>query len=54
MFTGTLIEDLMATVERAEQYVCKHKEAELQGAESWRGIASYEFSQPTNNLLGVA
>jgi hypothetical protein len=54
MFTGTLIEDLMATVERAEQYAGKNKEAELHGAESWHGIASHEFAQPTHNLLGVA
>jgi hypothetical protein len=54
MLTGTLIEDLMATVERAERYACKNQEADLQGAESWHGIASYEFAQPANNLLGVA
>jgi hypothetical protein len=54
MFTGTLIEDLMATVERTEQYACKNKETELQGAESWHGMASCEFAQPAHNLLGVA
>ena len=54
MFTGTLIEDLMSTVERAEQYARKNKDTEMQVTEHWHGIASYEFSQATNNLLGVA
>jgi hypothetical protein len=54
MFTGTLIEDLMATVERAEQYAGKHKEADLQNAESWHAMAGYEFVQPANSLRGVA
>jgi hypothetical protein len=54
MFAGTLIEDLMATVERAEQYPCKHQGAELQSAQSWHGMAAYEFAQAANNLLGVA
>jgi hypothetical protein len=54
MFTGTLIEDLMSTVEQAEQHVRKNKETEMQVTEHWHGIASYEFVQPANNLLGVA
>jgi hypothetical protein len=54
MFTGTLIEDLMSTVERTEQHARKNKETEMQLTENWHGIASYEFAQPANNLLGVA
>jgi hypothetical protein len=54
MFTGTLIEDLMSTVERAEQHARKNNEAEMQITEHWHGIASYELSQSANNLLGVA
>jgi hypothetical protein len=54
MFTGTLIEDLMATVERAEQYARPSKETELHRSEAWHGIASYDFARPANNLLGVA
>lgn len=54
MFTGTLIEDLMSTVERTEQHARKNNEAEMQITEHWHGIASYELSQSANNLLGVA
>jgi hypothetical protein len=54
MFTGTLIEDLMATVERTEQHARVNKETEMQLTENWHGIASYEFAQTANNLLGVA
>jgi hypothetical protein len=54
MFTGTLIEDLMATVERAERFACPSKETEPHMSETWHGIASYEFARPANNLLGVA
>jgi hypothetical protein len=53
MFTGTLIEDLMSTVERAELQARENRE-ELQETEQWHGIASYEFTQTENNLLGVA
>jgi hypothetical protein len=52
MYTGTLIEELMATVERAEQHA--HEQAELAQLECWYAVAPYELSQVEPNLLGVA
>jgi hypothetical protein len=51
MYTGTLIDDLMATVERAEQHA---KERELPELESWCAVARQEVSQLESVLLGVA
>ena len=49
MYTGTLIDDLIATVERAEQHARQHTDpAEL---ERWYSVTSREL-EPT--LLGVA
>jgi hypothetical protein len=52
MFTGELIDQLMATVDRAEQ------QADPQGdsAEmpSWCNVAPYELAAMDANLIGVA
>jgi len=52
MFTGKLIDELMATVERAEQ------QADPQGGSaemhSWCSVAPYELTAMDVNLIGVA
>ena len=50
MYTGTLIEDLMATVERAEQHAA---DASTPEPEPWIAIGSFEVGAESN-LLGVA
>ncbi len=57
MFTGNLIEDLIATVERAERHArpertCTEKET-IQLA-AWSGVVGYELAQVEHKLLGVA
>ena len=52
MYTGTLIDQLMATVERAEARARQQSEsAEL---ERLYAAVSREISQPEHDLLGVA
>ena len=52
MFTGRLIDELMATVERAEQQTDPQGDsAELQ---SWCSVGPYELTAMDTNLIGVA
>ncbi len=51
MYTGTLIEELIATVERTEQYGRLRSSADL---ENWYAGAHSEDVRPEQNLLGVA
>jgi hypothetical protein len=51
MFTGKLIDELMATVERAEQHADPQDSLELQ---NWCTVAPYELSAMDANLIGVA
>ena len=51
MYKGTLIDDLMATVERAEQHVQQEDSVEL---DSWYSVAPGELGQAEPNLIGVA
>jgi hypothetical protein len=51
MFTGRLIDELMATVERAVQHDSQVDSAELQG---WCTVAPYELAATDANLIGVA
>jgi hypothetical protein len=52
MYTGTLIEDLIAAVERAEQHArTGREEAE---PERWYAGAQYEAVKVEQTLLGVA
>lgn len=52
MFTGELIDELMATVERAE------RQADPQGVsaelQNWCNVAPYELAAMDANLIGVA
>ncbi len=50
MYTGSLINDLMAAVERAEKHAYKHMDATL--VEQWQALPAYEL--PAADLLGVA
>jgi hypothetical protein len=52
MFTGRLIDELMATVERAVQHVDPQMDsADMQ---SWCSVAPYELAAMDANLIGVA
>jgi hypothetical protein len=52
MFTGELIDELMATVERAEQQADPQGDsAELQ---NWCTVVPYELAAMDANLIGVA
>jgi hypothetical protein len=50
MYTGTLIEQLIATVERTEHYNRQSQPIEL---ERWYAAVKYE-TKTDQNLLGVA
>ena len=51
MYTGTLIDDLIATVERAEQHA--YQEPESPESDGW-SIGAQQAEQAEPNLLGVA
>ena len=50
MYTGTLIEELMAAVERAEQ----RTHVEAADLERWYPSVPYEMKPVETNLVGVA
>ncbi len=52
MYTGTLIDDLIATVERAEQHA--HQEADSVEFDRWSAVAKQELGQAEPSLVGVA
>ena len=52
MFTGELIDELMATVERAEQH--GDPQGDSADLQSWCTIAHYELAAMDANLIGVA
>jgi hypothetical protein len=51
MYTGNLIEDLIATVERAEEHAREHEGTEL---ERWYAAAHSSNPPIQPDLLGVA
>jgi hypothetical protein len=51
MFTGKLIDELMATVERAEQQADPQDSLEFH---NWCTVAPYELAAMDANLIGVA
>jgi len=51
MYTGTLIDELIATVERAEHHA---QQQNLPKLESWCAMARQEVAQLESALLGVA
>ena len=52
MYTGTLIDDLMATVERAEQHA--QQAADSAELDRWYAVAPDELGPAQPNLVGVA
>lgn len=50
MYSGSLISDLMAAVERVEERAPQHFDLTL--VEQWRSLPDYEL--PAADLLGVA
>jgi hypothetical protein len=52
MYTGTLIEELIATVERAEQHA--HEQAESADMDRWYAVSHDQLGAVEPNLLGVA
>jgi hypothetical protein len=52
MYTGTLIDDLMETVERAE--ASAHDRAREERLAFWYAMAQREMAQFESNLAGVA
>ena len=53
MYTGTLIDDLIATVERAEERAEEHDNC-AESQTYWQQAATYELKVTGQNLLGVA
>jgi hypothetical protein len=52
MYTGTLIDELMTTVERAERHSSQHTDAAQ--IEHWYALAPHQLAPAEQNLLGVA
>jgi hypothetical protein len=52
MYKGTLIDDLMATVERAERHA--HQQADSIELEHWYALTGRQLVPADQNLLGVA
>lgn len=54
MFTGTLIDDLLCVVERAEQDVRLEKDDQSQKLAYWYAVSRYELAEFESSLAGVA
>ena len=54
MYTGTLIDDLMATVERAEENVLLRAKSQEQILAAWHEMAASELRMVEPSYLGVA
>jgi hypothetical protein len=54
MYTGTLIDDLMATVERAEEKKSETREEQEVQVAYWQQATMIEMKVAGQNLLGVA
>ena len=54
MYTGTLINDLMNTVARAEDNVRTETHAEQEQFQYWYALAQDEMAQFESSLAGVA
>ena len=54
MYTGTLINDLMNTVARAEDNVRVQTHAEEEKLQYWYAVAQDEMAQFESSLAGVA
>jgi hypothetical protein len=54
MYTGTLIDDLMATVERAEENIQLRGDSVAESLAGPNPMAAYELRPMEQNLVGVA
>lgn len=54
MYTGTLIEQLIATVKLAEEHVREPQIAPEDVRPEWYAVAPHELQPAEQNLLGVA
>ena len=54
MYQGTVIDELMASVERAEERSMRAQSAETFEFEAWLAVAGWETTQIETKLLGVA
>ncbi len=54
MFTGTLIDDLLKAVERAEEDVRLEDNAQGQKLAYWYAVSRYELAEYESSLAGVA
>ncbi len=54
MYTGTLIDQLIASVERAEERTVKAQSTETIEFEAWLATAGWDTAQNETKLLGVA
>ncbi len=54
MYTGTLIDQLIASVERAEERAVKAQSSETIEFEAWLAATDWESPQIETKLLGVA
>jgi hypothetical protein len=54
MYTGTLINDLMKTVRRAEDNLRQQDHAEQEKLQHWYAVAQDEMAQFDSSLAGVA
>jgi|HubBroStandDraft_2_1064218.scaffolds.fasta_scaffold1818764_2 hypothetical protein len=54
MYQGTMIDELMASVERAEARSLRAQSAETVEIESWSAVANWETSKIETEYLGVA
>ena len=52
MYKGTLIDDLMTTVERVERHA--HQQADSVELEHWYALTDRQLVPADQNLLGVA
>jgi hypothetical protein len=54
MYTGTLIDDLMRTVERTEAKAHKQRQQQEEKLAYWYAVAQHEIAQFESSLAGVA
>ena len=54
MYTGTLIEDLIQTVERAEKHAHRLEDLPDDKLAQFYALAQFELAQLDSNLAGVA
>ena len=54
MYQGSIIDELMASVERAEERAMRVQSAETVAMENWLAVAGWKTCTTETELLGVA